>query len=401
MGPRFNPQFDVWDVVVLGGGPSGAVAAYLLARAGLRVAIVDKSSGPRYKVCGGCLNGRGVALLKHIRLEHIARRALRNPLQRIVFHRNSREVTLSGPAGAIIDRAEFDAALLEEAQTAGVAVYAESSALVEPLSPASAECGTGRTAPFRRVHLYRGGVAVGALHAKVIIAADGLGRPSLRRLTEFTTVTQVNSRFGVGVEPNAPLQSDGYAPNTLHMGVADDGYLGVARLVDGRLCIAAAVDRAVLQGEQPLGQWLAQTIRANKLPDIDGLAVAAIRGTRPLTQRPARVAGHRVLLVGDAAGYTEPITGEGMAWALAAAAALPPIALAACREWSPEQAAAWQRTLRREVYGAQLANRILASAMRRPAIARGVFAAASSLPKLCLPIMRQLNRPRFPARTAA
>ena len=184
------------------------------------------------------------------------------------------------------------------------------------------------------------------------------------------------------------------------MALADDGYLGVARLADGRLCIGAAIDAAVAR-RGALDRWIADAIARCDLPAIDGLSSASIRGTRPLTQRPARTAGHRIVLIGDAAGYTEPITGEGMAWGLAAAAAVAPFALNACREWRPEFAAAWERTLRRDVYGGQYVNRLLAAALRRPRYARRVFAAAAALPSLTAPIVRRLNRPQAVARIAA
>lgn len=382
-----------WNVAVIGGGPGGALAALLLARAGLRVALIERSTAPRYKVCGGCLNERGLSILNECGLGETLRSELTVPLRRIVFHNAGRNMAIAGQIGAIVNRATFDAALVSAAVDAGAQLFAGATATVEPIAADATDAG-------RTIELRCASGASSRLAAELVVVADGLGSPSLRQLSEFDAVTAPDSRIGFGLLPQPSLVSDGYEPSTLRMALADDGYLGIARLADGRFCIGAAVDAAVAQ-QQELHQWLTDAISRCGLPEIHGLADATIRGTRPLTRRPARTAGHRIFLVGDAAGYTEPITGEGMAWALAGAAALPPLAVAACRRWHPELATDWQRTLRQEVYCGQYVNRFLAAVLRRPRYARPVFAAAAAFPGFAAPVVRRLNRPQAVARTAA
>ena len=386
-----------WNVVVIGAGPAGSVAAYQLARAGLRVALIERTVGPRYKVCGGCLNERGLSVLEQCGLGDVVRDELAAPLRQIVFHRDARQVAINGQVGAIVNRATFDAALAAAAVQAGAEFFSGVKAIVEPLNAVTA----AHESATRTVSLQHGtDGTLDHITAELVVVADGLGRPSLQRLAEFDAVTAPHSRLGLGVTPSETLVSVGYAPATLSMALVDDGYLGVARLADGRLCLGAAIDAAVAR-RGALDRWLADAIARCGLPAIDGLSSASIRGTRPLTQRPARTAGRRIVLIGDAAGYTEPITGEGMAWGLAAAAAVAPFALNAGREWRPEFAAAWERTLRRDVYGGQYVNRLLAATLRRPRYARRVFAAAAALPSLTAPIVRRLNRPQAVARIAA
>ena len=385
-----------WNVVVIGAGPAGSVAAYQMARAGLRVALIERTIGPRYKVCGGCLNERGLSVLKQCGLDDAVQEELAAPLRQIVFHRDARQVAINEQVGAIVNRATFDAALAAAAVRAGVELFAGVKAIVEPLDAATAV----REQATRCVSLHGADGTLDHMTADLVVVADGLGRPSLQRLAEFDSVTARNSRLGLGVTPSETLTSAGYEPATLRMALVDDGYLGVARLADGRMCIGAAIDAAVAR-RGALDRWIADALSRCRLPAIDGLSMASIRGTRPLTQRPARTASHRIVLIGDAAGYTEPITGEGMAWGLAAAAAVAPFALQVCREWRPEFAATWERTLRREVYGGQYVNRLLAAVLRRPRYARRVFAAAAVLPNLTAPIVRRLNRPQAVARIAA
>ncbi len=55
-----------YDVIIVGGGPAGSTAGYLLGRSGLRVLIIDKSTFPRYKLCGGCITDKTVKLLERV-----------------------------------------------------------------------------------------------------------------------------------------------------------------------------------------------------------------------------------------------------------------------------------------------------------------------------------------------
>jgi flavin-dependent dehydrogenase len=103
-----------------------------------------------------------------------------------------------------------------------------------------------------------------------------------------------------------------------------------------------------------------------------------------------------VLVLGDAAGYVEPFTGEGMAWALAAAAAATPFIERGLLEWSPAVERDWQMLLRRVVFRRQRWCRLLALALRHPLAMWLTLGTVSLIPSLSAPIIRSLNRP--PAR---
>jgi flavin-dependent dehydrogenase len=104
------------------------------------------------------------------------------------------------------------------------------------------------------------------------------------------------------------------------------------------------------------------------------------------------VTGHRLFVVGDAAGYVEPFTGEGMAWALSSAVALAPLAVG---EWRPEAARHWTATHRRVVVARQGPCRWLAAALRRPWLMGGIVAMLSLWPALAWPVTHALNRPSY------
>jgi flavin-dependent dehydrogenase len=90
------------------------------------------------------------------------------------------------------------------------------------------------------------------------------------------------------------------------------------------------------------------------------------QGTPGLTSRAKRVAGERLFVIGDAAGYVEPFTGEGIAWAIDGALAAAPLAAQASQAWRPSLAATWEQTYRRCVRRRQLACHALSAVLRRP-----------------------------------
>ena len=118
------------------------------------------------------------------------------------------------------------------------------------------------------------------------------------------------------------------------------GYTGLVRLEDGRLDVAAAFDAAWVRAAGGPGRAAARLLREAGWPAPDRLEALPWRGTPALTRRPRRVAAERLFVVGDAAGYVEPFTGEGMAWALASGAAVAPLAARAVT-WRPELARRW------------------------------------------------------------
>ena len=117
---------------------------------------------------------------------------------------------------------------------------------------------------------------------------------------------------------------------------------------------------------------------------------AGWRGTAPLTRQARRVSGHRLFGLGDATGYVEPFTGEGMAWAVAGAASLAPLLTAADGE---AVAKAWRATYRRHVVARQYPCRAIAALLRAPGLCGVAVRALQRWPAVAGPVVRQLNRP--------
>lgn len=343
---------ELWDVLIIGAGPAGSLAAFHAARAGLRALLVDAKNFPRDKVCGGYLNRRALQVL----LQRGAGEALPadfgtevGELELLSGHQHAR---FPLPMGRVIRRPEFDARLVEAARAAGAEVVTRVQATIKP----------GLREHSRAVTLAYGGTQSTA-RACAVICADGLARMSVRRLPEFATIASANSRVGIGavIDDSSDLCSSG----RLRMVVSREGYAGISRIDSHQLDIAAAVDATSLSNASPLEIIQSIFAAANFTPPV-GLATATWRGTPPLTSLPQTVASQRVFLIGDAAGYVEPFTGEGMAAALESAAAVTPLVAQAARAWSPQLATAWQTIHRETVRNRQRTCEALAWILRRP-----------------------------------
>jgi flavin-dependent dehydrogenase len=174
------------------------------------------------------------------------------------------------------------------------------------------------------------------------------------------------------------------------MACGSGGYVGLVRLEDGRLGMGAALDVAAVRRAGGPGEAAASCLDEVGWPAPERLAQGGWRGTAPLTRQARRLAAERVFVLGDAAGYVEPFTGEGMAWALAAGAAVAPLAAEA---WRPALAARWEAVYRRVVGRRQFVCRAAAAVLRRPWLAGALIRLLAVAPSLAAPVLALLNRP--------
>jgi flavin-dependent dehydrogenase len=351
-----------WDAVVIGAGPAGAVAARLLAISGARVLLVDRKVFPRFKVCGACWSASGLELLQAIgageRIEALGGVRLK------YFHVRSPagDLRVPMPEGLAVSRAAMDAALVQHAVEAGACFQPNVRAVVGPALD-----------HVRHVSLRREGGESPALltvEAGVVIAADGLGHPSLCELPEFAQRADRGSRIGAGCEiTDFPAV---YEAGAIQMLVGREGYVGLVVLETGALNVAAALAPALVRLHGSLAIAATAVLREARCPAIPALATAEWRGTPHLTRRESRLAATRLFLVGDAAGYAEPFTGEGMTWSVLAACAVQPLAQRAWQDWRPELACEWTATFRKMIGRRQKLSRTIARLLRIPLAVSGM-----------------------------
>ncbi len=212
-------------------------------------------------------------------------------------------------------------------------------------------------------------------------------------LTGGDATPESGSRLGAGIVLPAEVAPQFYHPHTIHMATGRGGYVGLVRVEDGRLDVAAAFDTAFVKAAGGLGPAAEAILGEVGWPVPVGLAEAPWKGTPALTRRPARLADHRLFVVGDAAGYVEPFTGEGMAWAVMSAAALAPIAARAVRSWNDDLIREWEATHRRVVGRRQRVCRIVSRVLRSPLLTGLTVRALRLAPILSRPVVAALNRP--------
>jgi flavin-dependent dehydrogenase len=372
----------IWDVLVVGAGPAGALAAYELARWGFAVLLVDQASFPRWKVCGCCLNGQALATLHAAELGHLARSLGAIPLRQLVLAGRGRRALVRLRGGVALSREAFDTALIESAMTHGATFLAHTRATLCGLDPSA-----------RKIALHQADRPVETL-ARVVVAASGLGGCrtwSAERGTRSTEGSSLrDSWIGAGVV--VPASPPAYCPRTIFMACGTRGYVGLVRLEDGRLDVAAAFHPTLVKRGRHLGEVAAAIIAEAGLPSVPDLGDLPWRGTPPLTRRAKNVATERLFVIGDAAGYVQPFTGEGIAWALAAARAVAPLAVRAAVRWEPGLAEQWTRCYDCTVTSQQGPCRALMNMVQHPLLTATVIAILSRLPALARPVLRRLHQ---------
>jgi menaquinone-9 beta-reductase len=299
------------DVVVVGAGPAGSAIAAALARGGASVLLVEASAHPRPKACAEYASPRIVEELSRVGLPLEAWRPAAVPLAGMDLRAGGRRTRIAyadrhGPRSAWgLDRRRFDALLAEHAAASG--------AILEERTRAIDLVAEGRR--VRGVRLRHAGGREETVRAGWVIGADG-ARSSVSRLLGVDAPVRAPRRLGLVAhyEPVDGLGDHG------EMHAADGWYVGLAPVAD-----ALNVGMALPMGPAgPAEERFAAAIAA--LPAVaarlaGSRRVGPIRGAAPIGHRVRRVAGPGWLLVGDASGFVDPFTGEGIHRALRGARA--------------------------------------------------------------------------------
>jgi len=300
------------DAVVVGGGPAGALTAALLARRGRRVVLVDRSPAYRWRACGVFASPAAVDMLRKAGLEEadIARIARPIPAMRVETAAGTSFRLTYGDDGQFVasavgfDRSALDPLLVDMAAASGVVVrLGETVTSVEE----------GRV-------MLAGGVSI---RAAIIVGADGL-RSVVARSFGVDRPARLAPRVGLTfhVTDQRPEGRD-----DARIVLFDGGYVGLAPVPGRRVNVGIVLGGPWLErlrregAEATVGAVLGAVPPAPNDP-VDWSTANrcdSIEGASPLGVRAERRAGRGWLLVGDAAGFLDPFTGEGLHRALTSA----------------------------------------------------------------------------------
>ncbi|MGW0876999.1 NAD(P)/FAD-dependent oxidoreductase [Streptomyces sp. NPDC002740] len=326
------------DVLVAGGGPAGLAAAIHASLAGLEAVVVEPRTSPVDKACGEGVMPGGVAALRALGVE-VTGRELRGI--RYVDGTTRADASFRGSNGLGIRRTTLHSALHRRAVGLGVRML------------------VGKVGEVRQS---TDTVTAAGITARWLIAADGLHSP-VRRGLGLDLPGRPHGRYGLRRHYRAAPWTDFVEVHWSEHGEAyvtpvDDDLVGVAIL---------SRNRCGYDGHLAAFPALTASLR--------GPAVTEVRGAGPLRQRVRRRTAGRVLLVGDAAGYLDALTGEGIALALATAGA-------AVRCLTDGRPAAYERAWVRLTRRHRLLTGALLAASRRAGTARLIVPAASRMPPL-------------------
>lgn len=334
------------QALVIGAGPTGSVAASVLARAGLSTVLVERANFPRRKVCGGCLAPAGIRALESCGLGERLRSINPIPMRHLRLQAGGASSSLPIEPYYSLDRGRLDQVLAAGAVDHGAIFLDGVRATIQPDD---------------QVLLEQAGHAVECTPG-IVVVADGLAGTSLRRRDGFDWVINDQSPIGLGAVIDCPHDQDD--ADSIIMRCSETGYVGTSRLGDGRLVVAAAVSAQAIKDEG--AQGAVARICREAGDDAARFADIQWKGVGQLTRQRARFAQGRILVLGDAARYVEPLTGEGMSWGICRAADILPHARRILE--GEEVCEGWTREANRMLRTRRFVCRTICGLSRRPRV---------------------------------
>jgi flavin-dependent dehydrogenase len=364
-----------FDVVIAGAGPAGASLAQRVAREGFSVALVEPQQFPRFKACGEFMSPECLGMLDDLGVRDAVRGlGARRVRGMRLFGHGRRACGSYGPVGAVqapfdhgyaVRREHFDKVLLEAAlRTGGVELFSGHRARNVLRD------GDGRVVGLR---VARRGDTPLELRAQFTIGADGArsrvaGDLGVSRAIPWLDKLALTTRYsGVAWGDHAEVH------------FVDGGYFACSPVDGGLLSLNLVVERKrYLAAETTREAYLDEHLRA--CPALGervarGTCVDPVRGLGPLGSRTTAQTFDGAALVGDACGYVDPVTGEGIFFALRGAELLAQSLVPALHAQRSDHAClrAYLRGRRDEIVPRAAFAVLLQRGLRHPRVVRGVL----------------------------
>jgi flavin-dependent dehydrogenase len=391
----------VYDALIIGGGPAGATCAILLAQAGWRIAVVEKKSFPRRKVCGEFVSATSWPLLHAMGVAESLLAQAGPEVRRVGLYAGTTLLAAAMPSprdgathwGRALGREHLDAALLARAATAGAAV----------LQPCAISRIEGIAGDLRCTLVAKGKpdeAAALTLRSRIIIAAHGSWDPGPMPTMSRRLPPCAADLFAF----KAHFRDGRLALGLMPLLIFPGGYGGMVQSDAGRVSLSCCIRRDVLEGCRRRSGTGAEPARAAAA--VFAHIEASCRGVREVLSgasqdgawlsagpiRPGiRPLSHEgIFAVGNAAGEAHPIVAEGIsmaiqsAWLLCAQLAQHRSAIAAAgasctlATIGRDYESSWRRNFVTRIRAAAL----FAHLAMRPATAKPIVALAQRAPAI-------------------
>ncbi len=358
----------MFDVAIAGSGPAGASCACFCAQAGLSVLVLERETFPREKVCGDCLNPACWPVLRRLEVADAIRDLPHGDLTSVDFVsvgglRISIPLTTHRDREIAVKRSLFDHTLMLRARALGADVR-------EGVTVTALSRPTSRSDPWRITtpdHEFA---------ARVLVAADGRNS-TVARLSGLLPRIE---KERVALQTHLPLPDD--FGDRIVLEFRPEGYSGQAPIGDGllNLCLVSTASHL-----PAIRRWAERRF---------SLAVSQPwRTITPLTRAPISSRTPRLFLVGDAARVVEPLTGEGIYYAIRSGEVAAPAINRVIHGENPSAIAADYGRQHAQLYQGRLwVNRLARQAVLHPKIASLALQLSRTQPAVLRFLTRKIVR---------
>jgi geranylgeranyl reductase family protein len=353
------------DAAIVGAGPAGCSAAVFLARQGYSVALIDKSTFPREKLCGDFLNPANWEIFQKLGIEDALLALEHEKVDRFRISTASAVATIAFPRqdgsrsfGLGLKRSHFDHLLLRLAEKEGVAIRQG--------------CKLSRLSRDGNLWTLTWGepAAEQKLNARLLIGADGRSSWVANRLGVAAPKEQAKGfvAFQMTLPDCAGVGGD------VQIHLFPGGYAGLTGSGGGLTNLCFVVEKKIARESPTVGDLVKKYLFKNphlKEPLQERDMSAGFRSVYPVYFSPRRSFGGGFLLAGDAAQVTEPVTGEGVYFALRSGELAAAAVARAFQhgDLSARQLSGYHLECRKALAGRHLINRFIRAIMQRPYLA--------------------------------
>lgn len=342
----------IWDVIVVGAGPAGSFIARKLAKKSLKVLLLDKDYHPRFKVCGCCLAPLGVSFLENEGI-FSELQSKSSELKNILIMSRGKKIKLALKGGITLSRALLDSYLISKATEVGANVI------------------FGAKAEFGKIEKDGATVLVKtteeetlSLQTKIIVGAAGLTGWNFTAAAKQPNI-EYDSRSYIGIGLETENDNPNLLTSTIFMALGNEGYIGASLMKNAKIDLAGALSPSFIRKNKGVKEAVRAILTEAGAKEFLAFADLDWKGT-PILTRSGKISDIRYFAIGDACGYVEPFTGEGMTWALQSASLVAPLVEEGVLDWNSQLMQRWELSYKENIGRSQRFCHLTKKLLRLP-----------------------------------